>query len=243
MRITAILTSLIFLTVGVSIPVSDVLAADERSTRSSRDKKKARPTGRMSKSPSKKTGKKLQEALELINEERYADARTILDQALRAKNLRPIDTASLKRFYGFTYTGNEQYLEGIPYFEEALALNVLSPKVSLDLQFNLAQLYMATEQFEKASDTLQSWIATSEFPEARAHYYLAVALTQQDRIDEALGQAKIAVDMSERPKEAWMRLLLNLYFQKQMYADMLPLLRYLVKYHPKKVYWSQLSAV
>ena len=218
--------------------------APSRSSRSSRKaKEKAKPKGRTSQNAGKKVQGRLQAAYELIGEEKYDEARAILEQALRKKNLRDVEVAQLNRFIGFTYTSADRYEEGIVHFKKAVSLGALDLTTQRDLQFNLAQLYMATEQFGEAAATLTSWIQSSEDPAPKAYYYLAIAYTQQEKIDEAIPPAKKAVELAERPKESWTRLLLNLYFQKQNYTGMLPLLEELVRLFPSKSYWQQLAAV
>jgi len=236
------------ITLGASLTAPafhDALAASDKSkSRSSRTKKvKERPKGRQSQSAGKKVTAKLQAMVDLISEEKYPEARKVGEQALRARKLKDVEIAQLHRFIGFTYSSDDKYEDAIPHFEKAIARNALDQKTQYDLQFNLAQLYMATDQFASAVDVLNTWIDATEFPSSKAYYYLAIAYTQMDSIDEAIAPAQKAVELAERPKESWSRLLINLYFQKQRYTEMLPLLQELVRLFPKKSYWMQLSAV
>ena len=218
-------------------------------SRSAAEKKKKKqqkrkPRGKSSQAIGKKVGAKLNEANDLIAAEKYDEARRLLDTELRRSDkLRSVELAQINRFYGFTYTSEEKYLEGIPYFVKAVELKALDEKTQIDLSFQLAQLYMATEQFQNSVDALNRFIEETLEPEARAYYLLAVGYTQLDDIDAALPPAKTAVELTESPKESWLRLLLNLHFQKSSYAEMLPILELMVREFPKKAYWMQLSAV
>jgi len=245
--VRALLRLALALTLGAALATpawNDALAASRKSKSERSSKKtKERPRGRHSQSASKKITTKLQAMVDLIGEEKYEEARKIGEQALRGRNLRDVEIAQLNRFVGFTYSSNEQYEKAIPHFGKAISMNALDQKTQYDLQFTLAQLYMATDEYEEAVGVLEDWLAASEEPEPKAYYYIAIAYTQMDRIDDAIPPAKKAVELADRPKESWDRLLINLYFQQQSYDEMLPLLQQMVRLFPKKNYWMQLSAV
>jgi len=52
------------------------------------------------------------------------------------------------------------------------------------------------------------------------------------------------VDLTDKPQESWVQLVLALYLQQDKYAEAVPLLKRLVNMAPdKKTYWQQLSSV
>lgn len=187
--------------------------------------------------------KKLSEAHELLGEDRFDEAKSLIDELAKRKGLNPHEVALVWQTYGYIYSSKDQLARAADAFEKCLAQDALPDGAQLNTQYNLAQLYMATERFAEGVRTLKAWFQRAENPAASAYYLLALGYVQQDQVDQALGPAKTAVDLSPNPKEAWLQLLLSLRFEKKQYREVANLLEILVTRFPKKSYWMQLSAV
>jgi tetratricopeptide (TPR) repeat protein len=188
--------------------------------------------------------KKLTGAMEHLQAERYDEAREALSSSeARAKRLNPYERALIFQILGFVESSLERYVEALDYFEKCLAEDALPEGAQLSTRFNVAQIYLATEQFGKAAETLEIWFKEAENPSSIAFYMLAIAYYQDEKIDRAIPPAKQAVTSSKQPKEPWLQLLAGLYFEKNQYANALGPLTQLVELYPKKSYWTQLSAV
>ena len=59
-------------------------------------------------------------------------------------------------------------------------------------------------------------------PNSTAYYLLAVAYYQQGDKRRALAPAEKAVELSEKPQESWLQLLLALRLQNEQYAEAVP---------------------
>ncbi len=190
-----------------------------------------------------KTFKKLNEAHELISAEKYQEAKRVIDGLADDRGLNDHEHALVWQTYGYIWSSLENYGRATAAFEKTLSFDALPEGAQLNTLYNLAQLYMANEQFQKGVLTLKRWFARAENPAPDAYYLLALGYVQQDRFDLALPHAKTAVQKSDKPKEAWLQLLLALYLDKKQYKDGANLLEQLVARFPRKTYWMQLSAV
>ncbi len=182
-----------------------------------------------------------QEALEAG---RLDDARASLD-GLREKEsrLNGHEKALLYQSYGYLEAGEGRYEAALGHLEKCLVQEALPEAAQLQTLYNTAQLYIATEQYPKAVKALSQWLRTSKERPPAALYMLATAYYQQDKWDKALTPAILAVRGSDKPKEAWLQLLLSLYLERKEYAKARPVLEKLTNLYPKKVYWTQLAAI
>src|ERR1700754_2536141 len=119
--------------------------------------------------------KKTQEAIDKLS--KTADKGSAYEKAVVNYNL------------GFAYSSKEDHASAVKAFAKALSLNALPRAQSEQLKYNLGQLYIVSGQFEEGIKTLQDYIenACGNVP-AEAHSFLANALTERKRFDEALPQ-------------------------------------------------------
>jgi tetratricopeptide (TPR) repeat protein len=207
-------------------------------------KKKKKEEDRRQYTVSESFSKKFNAAREHLLEERYAPARELVVQLeKRADRLSPYERALVYQTLGFIESGQERYTKAIPYFEKCLAEEGMHPNAQLTTRFNVAQLYLATEQYAKAVSTLELWFKEAESPTSIAYYLLAIAYYQQEKFDRALPPAEKAVALATTPKESWLQLLVGLYTEDRQYAKAVHPLEQLVILYPKKTYWTQLSAI
>jgi len=108
-------------------------------------------------------GKKLTAAHEAMEVEQYKEAAVIL-KALekRSKRMTPYERALVNQMLGMTEASQERYTEALVYFEKCLAEEALPNGAIVSTRFTIAQLYMATEEFEKAVQTLEKWLSEVE---------------------------------------------------------------------------------
>jgi len=184
------------------------------------------------------------EAQEALDAGQTAEAREILE-TLREKESRLNDheKALLYQTYGYLEAGEERYSEAVGYLEKCLAQKALPDAGQLQTLYNLAQLYLATERFPEAVKALSQWLRASKERPSPTLYMLAAAYYQDGKRDKALTPAILAVRKAEKPKEAWLQLLLSLYVERREYEKAQPVLEKLTDLYPKKVYWMQLAAI
>jgi len=202
----------------------------------------AQPIGAANYTVDQRTGKKLTEAIELLQAEDYDGAGKIL-KSFNMGRLNSYEQALVHQTSGYVAASQENFAEAAKRFDAALALEALPEGAQVSTRFNLAQIYMMLERWDEAIATFNKWFQEVETPNSLGYYMLAVAYYQSGDLDKAFAPATKAVELASTPKEAWIRLLLALYMEKKQYKEALPLVERLVSLYPKKPYWMQLSAI
>ena len=175
--------------------------------------------------------KKYNEAIEKLA--KIADKGTAYEKAVVNYNL------------GFAYSSKEDHAGAARSFAKALSFNALPRSQKEQLQFNLGQLYIVIGQFDEGIKTLQDYVtnACGTVP-AEAHIFLANALTERKRYDEALPQIDLALSKVKEPKELWLQMKLAIAFERKDYKGCADALVNLIGLVPAKSdYWKQLSSM
>jgi tetratricopeptide (TPR) repeat protein len=189
-----------------------------------------------------RTGKKLGQALEELQAERYDEASEVLDQ-LRLRSLNPFERAQVFRIRAFVAYGKNDLPDAREQLEKAVAEGALPPEDQAAIRYQIAQLYLAEERWQDVVAHLQQWFAMVDDPNAAAYYLLAIAYYQLEDLESALPPARKAVELGNPPQEGALQLLLALRLTNKEYRESIPLLEALIEHHPKKSYWIQLSTV
>jgi tetratricopeptide (TPR) repeat protein len=189
------------------------------------------------------TGKALNEAIELMNMEKYAEAQAKIG-TLNLEKLSPYERSKVEQIlFNIAYV-QEKYAEARSHLEKAITAGGLNEQEISQARYQGAQLFMTEEKWKEGAAALEEWFKTAMNPNSAAYYLLAVAYYQMEQFDKALPPAQKAVELMDKPQEGWIGMLLALYLQKDRYKDAIPLLQRLISIVPdKKTYWMQLSAV
>ena len=191
--------------------------------------------------------KKLTKAQEHLNAEppQTAESRKILAELLKSDKLNNHERSLVHQTYGYLYAGQEKYPQAIASFEKCLQLGGLPDASALNTEYNLAQLYLMTEQYDRGIAALKAWLAKVENPAASAYMMLANAYAQKEDYREALKWAEqgLAKMNPEKPRENWIRLVMQLNLSLERYKQALPYLEQLAQLWPKKNYFVQLAAI
>jgi len=189
------------------------------------------------------TGKILTEAIEALNAGNYSVARQALAK-LKMDRLSPYELSHVEQILASIDSSQEKYASARDHLKAAIAGGGLNDVEISQTNYQIAQLWLAEEKWREGAAALESWFKTAVNPNSAAYYLLAVAYYQQDLFDKALIPAQKAVDLSEKPQEGWIQLVLALHLQKEHWKQAVPLLvRLINNYPPKKSYWQQLSSV
>ncbi len=187
--------------------------------------------------------KRLNVAFEALAKNDYPTAIAALEEMKGSSRINDHEKALMWQTYGYVYSSQEKYQAAIGAFEKCLAAGGLPEAAQANAQYNLAQLYMMQERFGDAVRILADWFARTESPTPEAHYVYALALFQNGDRKGALVQGELALQKATKPQEAWLQLVLSLYFEKKNYDKAIGVIEKLVNYYPKPSYWAQLSAV
>ena len=189
------------------------------------------------------TGKKLNEAIEALNAQKYNEAKALLSK-MNMEKLSPYEQSRVYQIFA-SIAGAQNDYDGVrKNMQSAIASGGLNDEEQQEARYQIAQMYIAQEKWQEGVNALNEWFATAVNPNSTAYYLLAVAYYQMKKPDQAMVPAQKAVDLTESPRESWLQLLLALHIEKEQYAEAIPLLKRLVMADPsKKAYWVQLSAV
>ncbi len=190
-----------------------------------------------------RTNEKLNEAVEHLNADRFAEAREILGE-LDFDLLSPYETARVQHLLAAVSQGEGRYGEAREHLRAAIKSGGFNDQEISAAKFQIAQLLLAEERWEEGANALKDWFASGATPNSHAYYLLGVAYYQVKNYAAALEPAQKAIDLAERPQESWLQLLLSLRLERSEYALAAPVLRKLVTAAPyKKEYWMQLANV
>ncbi|TVQ48789.1 MAG: hypothetical protein EA371_04800 [Gammaproteobacteria bacterium] len=187
-------------------------------------------------------------AQERLEEEDYAGARRELDRIRTIQDLNSYERGQILYFTGLIDYQQENLTAAVRAFEQVVALPDLPQGFMNDTLWTLVQLAMATEQYEKALEYGNRWLASAQNPGGDPFYLLAVAHYQLEQYRQSVEYLNRAIEIAERDRdggarEEWYGLLRAGYFQLEDTARLREVLELLVTRWPKKEYWTHLSAV
>lgn len=185
----------------------------------------------------------VEEATKLIAEQKYGEAINKLKQMADAGG--DYEKAIVYYNLGFAYSSKNDYANAAGSFAKALSFNAMPQQQHDQLLYNLGQLYLAASKPDEGIQTLQKYIAESCSPvPVDAHIFLANALAERKRYDEALPQIDLAISKAKEPKESWVQLKLGIHYELKNYKACAETLVQLIGMVPAKAeYWKQLSGI
>jgi len=202
---------------------------------------------------------KIQEVNELINPEdeegkkkenftpNYNGALKVLNEVRQWDDLNSADLTQLWNFYGYVYISMDDYPRAIQSYEQILKIEDADPRFQTSIMYNLAQLYMATEQYQKTVNMLDRWFKVSEGPSPQSYLLYGQAYYLMDNFRKARQPVEQAIDLAkergEEIQESWYQLIRHIYYELGEKQKALDVVEILVTNWPKKTYWLQLSSM
>lgn len=184
-----------------------------------------------------------QAAMELLSKQKYNEAIEKLSKI--ADKGSDYEKAVVNYNLGFAYSSKSDNAGAVKAFARALSFKVLPRSQGEQLQYNLGQLYIVAGQYEDGIKTLQDYIgnACGKVP-PEAHIFLANALSEKKRFQEALPQIDLAISKSKEPKELWLQMKLAIAYEMKDFKNCAEALVTLIGLVPSKAeYWKQLSSI
>lgn len=192
---------------------------------------------------SQRTGEKLNEAIEFLNNDDYASAQATLSE-IKLDKLSPYERSRVEQIWSGIEYAQGDYDAARGHLEQAIAAGGFNENEASQARYQIAQIYMTEEDWVKGAQALEEWFRTAKNPNSAAYYLLAAAYYQQEDLNRALEPAKKAVELSAKPQASWIELLLALYLTREEYDAAVPLLERLIAMEPdKKTHWLRLSSL
>ncbi len=188
--------------------------------------------------------KKMIKVVEAMEAGDNAAAQEIL-LSINTKRAKPYGRARVYQMLGRLATVEDEpnYEKALEYMEKSVAEEALPPEEQQRTIYFVGQLQSMLGRYDDAVVTLERWFAETEAPAPSAYYTLAVTYYQANRPQDALEPARQAVVRSDDPREAWYRLLLSLYLERDEYQNALEVLDDVILKYPAKAYWQQMAAI
>ncbi len=207
----------------------------------------AKPETRKSETLSAAAGPIYTKAVEALQAEppQYQAALAAVTQIINGgSKFKQYDIVKSREIRGYIRAGQDNYKAAIPDFKFAVDSGILSPAEELGLRYNLAQLYLATQQYRAAIREFEAWFRQAENPQAEAYFKLAQAYYVAGQPSKAIPPAETGYRIMKEPKEDWMQLLASIYIDRRAYSKAAPVLERLIGIRPdKRIYFSQLRGV
>jgi hypothetical protein len=185
----------------------------------------------------------VQSAVDLLGKQKAAEA---IDKLAKiADSGSDYEKAVVNYNLGMAYSGKNDYPNAIKAFSRAVSTNVLPQSQREQLRFNLGQLNIIAGQFDEGIKVLQEYISRACAPvTAEAHIFLANALAERKRFQEAIPQIDLAISKVKEPKEQWLQMKLAISYEIKDFRACAEALTLLISKIPDKAeYWRQLSSV
>ncbi|MFK8013151.1 MAG: hypothetical protein AB8B80_14010 [Marinicellaceae bacterium] len=179
---------------------------------------------------------------EMVANEMYVEARAGLEQLLK-KRLNNMELANVNQYIGWIDSSEGKYIDAANRFQKALDSEALENQAHFGMMLQMAQMYMAGEQLQKALDMLNEYYSVVDEIEDKTFAFEANIHYQMENYEKAIPPMKKAIELSEEPKERWSYLLYGAYKQSSKFREAVDVLETLIKINPsKKDYWNMLSA-
>lgn len=207
--------------------------------------KPSKPKTRRSEVLGKAAFQRIEEAQNLLAEEKFQEAFVPLQGIIDGERFKPYEKAVAIQTMGFIYAAQGDYKNTVATFERAIATGSLPPRVVNDLTYNLAQLNLAGDNPRKALTLLNKWFAAFEGdPPADAFGLKAQIHLLLEELPEAELAVRKALSQVEEPKQRWTRILLSVLLQQERYKEARPVLEDATERWPGvKAFWQQLTVI
>lgn len=191
-----------------------------------------------------KTWKELSEANKLMESDQASEALLKLNNLLSSVQDKAYDTAVIHQTAGYAYSMINDHPSAIKSFRNALVLNALPRDVAHDLEFNLAQLLIFTQQYQEGLNYFERWIKAESEPGLDAFILAGTAYYEAGQYHNAIPYAKNVITLKKSYDESWYQLLLTCYLKTSQYENAARLLEKMLEVQPEnKTYWQQLLAI
>ena len=172
----------------------------------------------------------------------------ILD-ALKARSgkkaLRNYELIQLNNFYAYAWLAKENYSAALNSFSALLKQKDVPAAMRQQVQFTMAQLYLATDQPQQTIKLLKQWLNTQQKPSPDAYVLMAQAQLQLTQLSAALQSMteafKAAKQQGREEKENWYAILQYIYNEQKDFARQEQALEVLVDRWPKAQWWLALG--
>ena len=208
-----------------------------------------KPKRQVAKLPSKQAQRYLKELFPFLQAENedFVKAENVLNKMKSDTSLTESDKAQMYYYFAYIDSVNDDLKSAKQNYMKFLSIEESDPRLKSNVISMLGQLSYAEGSFKTAIDYMEQWIAMEANPSSLGFDIIAASYWQLKDKKKALKFSERALCVAKanksKPKESTYNLLVALYNENERVNDMLPLFEELVRFYPKKRYWTQLSGV
>ena len=199
---------------------------------------------------SQNTARVLNRIYKYMDEEDWENASRELEVTAKRYylNERSYERALINQLYGQFYALQNDYKKATPWFEKALAKNMLPFAADLQVTYSLAQCYFQVGRYKDVIKTLESYkvkAATKGQNTAPIQLMvLGIAYFQENDLLNSYINIAQANATSTKLNEEWLQYEFALAISLEKFDAAIDVGQYLIFVNPdKKSYWKQLSGV
>ena len=179
--------------------------------------------------------------------EDFVKAKNVLNKMQSDADLTESDKAQMYYYFAYIDSINEDLKSAKRNYIKFLSIEDADPRLKSNVISMLGQLSYSEGNYKTAIDYMEQWISMEANPSSLGFDIIAASYWQLKDKKKALKFSERALCIAKanksKPKESTYNLLIALYNENQRIKDMLPLFEELVRFYPKKRYWTQLSGV
>tara|TARA_X000000368_G_scaffold395279_1_gene362600 strand:+ start:2069 stop:3457 length:1389 start_codon:yes stop_codon:yes gene_type:complete len=209
----------------------------------------SKPKRQVAKLPSKKAQAYLKDLFPFLRAETedLVKAKNVLTKMKSDQGLTESDKAQMYYYFAYIDSINEDLKSAKSNYKKFLSIEDADPRLKSNVISMLGQLSYSEGNYKTAIDYMEQWISMEANPSSLGFDIIAASYWQLKDKKKALKFSERALCVAKanksKPKESTYNLLIALYNENARIKDMLPLFEELVRFYPKKRYWTQLSGV
>ncbi|MGI9272123.1 MAG: hypothetical protein ACR2QT_10130 [Woeseiaceae bacterium] len=194
-------------------------------------------------SVSRATYRVIQEAQALAEEDKYAEARTILEALISEITDDPYDFAIVSQSLAHACAMLDDLGCARSSLEAALATPDVPPEMLTDMSLFYGTVLLSEEEYELARDVLETWLANAHIVQSVHIFATGYANYMADDIDRAETLIAMAIDKSDAPKESWYELYYRVLFEQKKFDQAESVQLGLISRNPgKQQHWRTLAS-
>jgi predicted Zn-dependent protease len=200
---------------ALALVSSPAIARDRHGDQGSKDKKEALYPNATRKEPkldlnSESEQKKLNEGLDAVNAGDKDKAMQLLQPIADSSKSKYAQSLALQGIANIKYNDND--VKGaIEALKRSLDIGVLPNDTYFQLEYELAQFYLADEQYQQSIDTVEKWRNEGKKETAESYALEGNAYYRLEKYPEAIAAIKKAQSLTDKPQASWNQILMASY--------------------------------
>jgi len=194
-------------------------------------------------SVSRSTFRVLEQAQELMGEERYEEARTGLEAILSKTAEDPYDFAVVNQYVAHVSVLMEDFDRARSALEAGLASPELPSDIRTEMNLFYGTVLLGQEEYDLARIALEEWLAADSFPTPNQLFTVSYANYMSGKLARSEPLIARAIGESAEPKKSWYQLYYRVLFELKKFDGAEKVLLGMVSRDPtKKQLWRMLAS-